>query len=292
MVFAAAFGLLSLFSYGQLKKFYTLNEEEHFDTIDFSLQATAGNCVLKASEGEGPLVIYGNPDLERINPSFKTDMRGQTCNVRLKLQEFKSSSVGDGLLIAMFKEHAERNNFWKILCDEDKIYRLNLSYGFGHADVDLSGTSVQYFKVKTGSADILVDYNNGQPNKIEMDTFYVKADMGSIIAKHLDLSRAKYIKANIGFGRALLDFSDANNNKCAIDASVGAGNLDVFLPDTSTPMIIYLKDSPFCGVRIADGFEEVENNVFVNMSYRADAPNLLTFNVDVALGNVAFIYGH
>jgi hypothetical protein len=289
LVFTAAFGLLFSLTYGQLKKFYTLKEDKQFDVVDFSLEATAGNCIVKSAPDADPLTIYGNPDLEKINPSFKTSVVNGVCKVDLNLEEFRSSNVGDGILLAMFGEQKE-NNFWKILFDQDKIYKLNLSYGFGNADVDLSGISVKNFKVKSGSADILVDYQNGQPNKIEMDTFWVKADMGSIIAKHLELARAKYVMANIGFGRALLDFSATNEQKCTVDASVGAGNLDIFLPSVDVPMIIYLKDSPLCGMRLAKGFEEVERNVFVNMNYKADAANLLTFKVDVALGNVAFHY--
>ena len=41
---------------------------------------------------------------------------------------------------------------------------------------------------------------------------------------------------------------------------------------------------------MVEGFEEVEKNVFVNMNYSAGAENLLTFNVDVALGMVRFKY--
>ncbi|RED99789.1 hypothetical protein [Marinoscillum furvescens] len=290
LVFLAALGLSCLCSYAQLKKFYTLKESAQFDTVSFTLEATTGNCFLKSTTEEGPLSIYGNPDLDKINPSFQRKVDKRTCEVSLALQEYKSSSLGDGLLFAMIRDMPEDDNYWKILLDQEKVYRLNLNYGFGSADVDLSGTSVQNFKVRSGSADILVDYDNGEPNKIAMDTFWVKSDMGSVVARHLELTRAKYVMANVGFGRALLDFSKSTNQRCMVDASVGAGNLDIFLPGKEVPMIIYFKDSPLCGRRMADGFEEVENNVFVNMSYKADAENLMTFKVDVALGNVAFHY--
>ncbi|WP_421873112.1 hypothetical protein [Marinoscillum sp.] len=290
LVFTAAFGLLFSFSYGQLKKFYTLKETARFDTVNFSLEATSGNCYIKSSQEEGPLTIYGNPDLNKINPSFKSKIQDNTCDVALDLQEYRSSNFGDGLLMAMVREKTEENNYWKILFDQQKIYRLNLSYGFGNADVDLSGTSVQNFKVRSGSADIIVDYNDRKPNKIVMDTFWVKADMGSVVARHLELAKAKYVMANVGFGKALLDFSESTGEKCLVEASVGAGNLDIYLPSEDVPMIIYLSDSPLCGRRMVDGFEEVERNVFVNMNYDADAQDLITFRIDVSLGNVAFHY--
>lgn len=289
--FTVVFGLLFSLSYGQLRKFYTLKETSMFDTIQFTMAATAGNCFVKSTDtGEGPLAIYGNPDLEKINPSFKSHVINGTCIVNLDLQEFRSSNFSDGIFFAMMRPSADQNNYWKVLFDDSKIYRLNLSYGFGNADVDLSGTSVQNFKIKSGSADVVVDYNNGKPNPIRMDTFSVKVDMGSIIARHLELARASYINANIGFGRALLDFSQPTAERCTINASVGAGNLDVFIPSRNIPMIIRMKESPLCGVRLLDGFEEVEKNIYVNMSYSADAETLMTFNIDVALGNVSFHY--
>ena len=290
LVFTGALGLLFTFSYGQLKKFYTLKETAKFDTVNFSLEATSGNCYIKSSKEEGPLTIYGNPDLNKINPSFKSKIQNGKCDVALDLQEYRSTNFADGLLMAMVREKTEENNYWKILFDQQKVYRLNLSYGFGNADVDLSGTSIQNFKVRSGSADIIVDYNDRKPNKIAMDTFWVKADMGSVVARHLELARAKYVMANIGFGKALLDFSESTGDKCLVEASVGAGNLDVYLPNEDVPMIIYLSDSPLCGRRMVDGFEEVERNVFVNMNYSADAENLMTFRIDVSLGNVAFHY--
>ena len=37
-------------------------------------------------------------------------------------------------------------------------------------------------------------------------------------------------------------------------------------------------------------FEEVEKNVFINRHYDEEADNLLTFKLDVSLGNIAFRY--
>lgn len=292
LVFTAVFGLLFSFSYGQLRKFYSIQETSSFDTVDFALEATAGHCSMKVSENsEGPLSIYGNPDLEKINPSFKSKIVDGKCIVDLDLQEFRSSSLSDGIVYAMLRGDKKDNNVWKVLFDEEKVYKLNLSYGFGTADIDLGGASVQIFKVKSGSADIAVGYGDSTPNKVVMDTFYIKVDMGSITARQLELARAKYIDANIGFGNALLDFGDRSLSQgCNIKASVGAGSLDIVIPGKDTPVIIYMKDSPLCGTSMAEGFEEVESNVFVNKSYSAGAENLMVFNIDVALGNVSFKY--
>ncbi|MFY0601559.1 MAG: hypothetical protein JXR03_17925 [Cyclobacteriaceae bacterium] len=275
-----------------MKKFYSLKGCSGYDTINFSLEASSGNCLIQPSNDEhGPLNIYGNPDLEKVNPSFKALVANNTCDVNLSLQEFKSTDIGDGIFLAMLGGNSSSdNNYWKILFDNSMIYKLDLNYGFGRADVDLSGTSVKDLKIKSGSADVLVDYSERTPNPIAMDTFLIKVDMGSLVAKNIDCANASCVIANVGFGRALLDFSGPLKNKCMVKASVGAGNLDIYLPSSDIPIIIYMKDSPLCGIKMVPGFERVERDVFVNMGYSASAENLLTFDLDVAMGNVAFHY--
>ncbi len=291
LVLIAGMSLLTgISAVAQLSKFYTIKDSPEFDTVDFYLKATATNCLLKQSETDNnPLTIYGNPDLEKINPSFASKVKNNTCYSKLKLDEYNSSGFGDSFTMAVSRSDKD-NDFWKINLSESKIYKLNLIYGFGNADVNLTGSSVQRVKIKSGSADIVVGYDEGNMNPIKMDTFFVKADFGSIVAKNMELSRAENVITKIGFGNVLLDFNNDLSEKCNVNASVGAGNLEILLPQRGTPVIIHIKDSPLCAVKIADGFEEVEKNVFVNMDYDANAENLLTFDVDVALGMVRFKY--
>lgn len=284
-------GLLLSVSYGQLKKFYSIKNCSGYDTINFSLEAATGHCQIMSttSPDVGALNILGNPDLERVNPSFHSKIVNNTNHVSLNLQEYGTSGISDGILLAMLGSVAvPEQNYWKILFDNEKIYKLDLDYGLGNAKIDLSNTSIKDIKIRSGSADVLVDYTDRIVNPIEMDTFMVKVDMGTLTALNVDCANTPNFIAEIGFGSAYLDFSQAMKKQCRIKATVGAGNLEIYLPKKNTPIIIYLKDSPLCGVKLIKGFEEVEKNVFVNMNYSANAPNLLSFHLDVALGNVTF----
>ncbi len=275
----------------QLKKFYSLDEVSRFDTVNFEFQATSGHTYWRLLPQENPLTIYGNPDLDKINPSFDALIVGRTCNVDLELEEYRSSGLGDGLAFAMLgsspSEHDD--NYWKILLNNDKVYNLNMHYGIGTSDINLSGAKVKKLQLRTGSADVNVKYDHSLPNLCEMDSFLVKVDMGSFKAEDLDHARAKYVLAEIGFGKAVLDFTHPVTTSCEVKANVGLGKLLVLLPKNE-PVIIYLKDSPFRGLSMMKDFEEVEKNVFINRAYTADAQNLLTFKVDVSLGNIDFRY--
>jgi len=288
-------GLCQLFSVGssaQLKKFYTLKETWSFDTVDFTLKAASGNSYIKnLSQFNYPMVIYGNPDLDRVNPSFKTKFVGKTCYANLELSQYNSRSFGDGFsFVVSKKDKKSDNNYWKILIDNEKVYRLNMNYGFGNTEIDLADVKLDDLRLSSGSANVKIGYKDDQTNLIMMDTFFIKVDFGSIETMNLGNARAKNVIADVGFGTALLDFSTVLTDDFRCNAKVGAGSLDVVIPHKDAPVIIYLKDSPFCGIRMDDDFEEVEDNVYVNHSYSAKAKNLMVFDIDVALGNVSFTY--
>jgi hypothetical protein len=279
-------GLLNIL-HAQLRRFYELSEPETYDTVDFTLKATSGISFVRHVEGGNPLNIFGNPDLDRINPSFHSSISNNTCHAKLILAEYRKSMVGDGLVFAMLGgKEEESENYWKFLLNDSKIYNLNLNYGIGSSDVDLGGTSIHRLKITTGSADVVVNYTKG-PNEVEMDTFMVKVDLGSLEARELNLARAKNLVAEIGFGQGLLDFKNKLDNQCNVYATVGAGRLNVILPKDE-PVIIHMKESPLCNVRMPESLEQVEKNVYVNMTYEARAENLLTIYVDVAMGAVSF----
>jgi hypothetical protein len=274
--------------FSQLRKFYSLVEPDTYDTVDFNLKATSGISFIRHVRGGNPLNIFGNPDLDKINPSFDAQVINRSCYVNLKLDEYRESGFGDGLVFAMLKEkEEEESNYWKFLINDKKIYNLSLNYGIGSSDINLSNTNVHRLKIYTGSADVMIKYDENAPNQVEMDTFLVKVDLGSLEARDLEMARARNVIAEIGFGQALLDFSKPIEQTCDVKASVGAGKLQIILPE-SAPVIVHVKESPLCGVSMAKGYEEVENNVYVNMAYDTRAENLLTVKVDVAMGSVSF----
>lgn len=275
---------------GQLKKFYSIKNEATFDTVRFSLKATSGTCYVKSSFHDDPVTIYGNPDFSDVNPSFYSDIKNNTNHVRLNLEDYKKSGLSQTIAYNMFGSDNDDMNYWKVYLNEHKIYNLNLNYGVGKASVNLSSIPVSNVKIETGSADVNVEYDLLKPNNCLMDTFLVKVDLGSITTQNVNLSNARFVIADVGFGNAVLDFNEGPTRRCNVNASVGAGNLTVIMPNHNTPAIIYFKKSPLCNISMKDGFEEVEKDVYVNREYEANAENLLTFTLDVALGNITFEY--
>jgi hypothetical protein len=170
-----------------------------------------------------------------------------------------------------------------------KPYLLELYYGVGNANIDLSGLAIQNLKINTGSADVNIGYYSGIENSVQMDTFYVKVDLGSVTAKNLSLAKAKYLVADVGFGNVMLDLSTTPIMGNHIKGSVGAGNLVILLPaDENTPVLVRIKDSWLCSVRMPSNLKKTADNTFTNAAYTKSAKNALTFDLDVSMGNIIF----
>jgi len=276
--------------YAQVKKHYTIEDDDQFDALVFTLTATSGSYFISPTSNPNPINIYGNLSEESIEPEFDAQTNQRVNYVSLNFKETKDQGIRETLSNSIFgdKDTQEEDDKWNVYINQEKPLCLNLEYGIGDAMMDLSGIPIEKLKIITGSADVKVGYHPNHSNKVDMDTLYVKVDWGSVEFEHMELSRAKEVIADVGFGNLTLDFSSHSPIRSNITATVGAGKLEVLIPKMDAPVRVNVINSPLCHVKLAKSFREIEENVFVNKSYTEDAENLLTFNLDVALGNIVF----
>jgi hypothetical protein len=177
---------------------------------------------------------------------------------------------------------------WKMYLTESKPYDLQLDYGVGNAHVDLSGLSIKKLKINTASADVIVGYFSALENQLDMDTFSVKVDVGSINVKNISLSKPKHVVADVGFGSMTLDFTTQPLITSKVRGSVGAGNLTILLPANETPILVRIKDSWLCSVKLPASLKKISENTFASATYTKGAKNALIFDLDVSMGNIIF----
>ncbi len=281
--------LYSTLSYSQVKKQFSVKKESHFETVNFSFNLPSGTCYLSPKQNVDPINVYSNQEIGNYQHNFKKEINNQVYYVDINLEERESDSYGQSVSHSIFtKANQAESQLWKIYLSDDTNYDLNLHYGIGDAYLDLSGLAINKLHIQTGSANVNVGYLSEVANQVKMDTFQVKVDLGSLQIRRMDLSNASNVIADVGFGDLYLDYSVASKNKCQVVASVGAGDLVVAVPASSTPVIVKVEDSFLCRVKLAKGFKEIRDNVYVNGAYNASAENLMTFNLDVSMGNIIF----
>jgi len=275
--------------WGQIKKQFTVENTQACEDIKLHLKANSGNCYIKPSQNIEILNVFSNQDESAYSHNYSKETKGKTCEVYLNLEEEDSEGIGQTISTRMFgsSDNTEGNKLWKMYLTDSKPYLLELNYGVGNAHVDLSGLAIKKLKISTGSADVNVGYSSLE-NQVDMDTFSVKVDLGSLNVKNLSLSRTKYMVADVGFGNMTLDFSQAPLVSNKIKGSVGAGNLVILLPSDETPLLIKIHDSWLCSVKLPESLKKIKENTFVNAAYKKDAKNSLTFDLDVSMGSIVF----
>lgn len=282
--------LLVGLAYGQVKRQFNVENTPQCESIKLIVKANSGNCIIKPSQNSDILNVFSNQDAESFSHNFVKEIKDNTCKINLTLEEAQSHGFSQTISTRFFgsKESPSKDKYWKMYLSDAKPYVLELNYGVGTAHVDLSGLSVKKLKINTGSADVTVGYYSME-NKIDMDTFSVKVDVGSILVKHVNFSNAKCVIADVGFGNMTLDLSDrpsVDNNH--IKGSVGAGNLVIVLPEADTPMLVKIHDSWLCSVSLTKNLKKIADNTFANDAYTKNARNSLTFDLDVSMGKIIF----
>jgi hypothetical protein len=278
---------LGILSKAQTVSSISFSDNSDFDKIRFSLNATEGQCSIEPAV-ETSVMNIQNLSKDSGNPEFEEKIVERTREINVKLDDQKSISLSSTISKRMFSRQAVDDYVWKVYLADIKPMDLDLSYAVGDTYIDLSGLPVEKFKMNTGSANVKVNYKSNSGNLIQMDTFLVKVDMGTLSAKNLHLSRSGHVIADVGFGSVYMDFKEAKNISTAVVATVGAGKLEVILPSGNIPVKININDSPLCRVKMPSGFTKSKNNEFTNQAFETHNGNYLTFNVDVAVGNIVF----
>ncbi|MBT1704678.1 hypothetical protein [Chryseosolibacter indicus] len=275
-------------AWGQIKKQFTVENTQACENIRLHLKANSGNCYIKPSQNPEILNVFSNQDASSYSHNYRKEIKGKTCEVYLNVEETNSEGIGRTISTRMFgSEKSGSNKLWKIYLTESKPYNLELDYGIGNAHIDLSGLAIKKLKINTGSADVNVGYS-ALGNKVDMDTFSVKVDLGSLNIKNLNLSKTHYMIADVGFGNMTLDFSSTPLVSNTIKGSVGAGNLTIILPSDETPVLVKVHDSWLCSVKVPASLKKISENTFANASYKKDAKNSLSFDLDVSMGSIVF----
>ena len=258
-----------------------------FDKVKFSLSATNGQCVIEPGQLLNVLDIHSSAD-GADEPKYEERIVDRTKEVSIALGSNSSGDLSETISRRMFGAGPNEDKTWKVYLSNLKPLDLDLHYTIGDTYINLSDLHVEKLKMRSGSANVQVNYEKGRGNLAQMDTFLIKVDMGSLEANNLYLCNSSHIITDVGFGKVKMDFKDAEVIRTNVSASVGAGRLEVILPEQSIPVRININDSPLCQIKMPKEFQKVSENVFVTPGFDETIEDGLDFSVDVAIGNIVF----
>lgn len=278
----------SLMVLAQESKHFRVEQNHKYRSITLNYSASSGVCYLAQGDEQDVLSVFSARDIDDFNHSFDRQESSNNLIINLSLDEKNNETFSQSISNKVFAKSKPEDNIWRVILTEDIPYNLNLSYGIGEAFIDLAGLSVSNLKVKTGSANVNIGYLTSMPNGITMDAMDIKVDLGNVNVRQIYLSNVRNISAEVGFGNMLLDLAEPMDEPCYVRASVGAGTLEILIPKGKIPVVIRVKKSMLCDVKLTKSFKEIEENVFANMEFDPSDPNLLEFDVDVSFGTIIF----
>lgn len=274
--------------FAQATKHFRVERGKSVNTITLNYTTSSGVCYLGHGESRDPISVYSVRDIDDFNHSFDKNEQDGNLDVKISLHEKNNETFSQSISSKMFADSKPEDNIWKVLLTDDIPYNLHMSYGIGTAYLDLAGLSIKNLYVKTGSADVNIDYLSSMPNAIIMDTMAIKVDLGNVAVRQINHANVRNILAEVGFGNMLLDLAEPLEEPCRVNASVGAGSLEILIPRDKIPILIRVKQSMLCDVKLTKSFRELEKNVYTNMDLDADSDNMLEFDVDVSFGSIIF----
>ncbi|MBM3178023.1 MAG: hypothetical protein FJZ78_08465 [Bacteroidetes bacterium] len=269
----------------QPKKYFAVESNEACSKVHLTVGAKAGNYIIQPSKSADLINVYSNEIHGEGNYQLEERLIGEIQKIGLELFAEEERGLTRSISRQVLGDAEKEDCFWKVYLTEKKPYRLDLDYAVGNASLDLSGLAIENLNVNTGSADVEISYNH-EPNKLVMDTFHVNVDLGSLIVKHIAQARSRFIDAEVGFGKLMLDFSDRPLVDTEVHGMVGAGNMIIQLPAHDVPVIVRVNDSWLSSVIIPDSFRPIGDHVFANPAYSKGKARTILFNLDVAMGRI------
>jgi hypothetical protein len=273
--------------FAQQVSFISVSDDPGIDKVKFSLNATYGQCLIERGQKSELLNVQSKIE-NAAEPRLEEKVVQRTKQVKIATTEDQYSTLGTTLSKRLFSSNPEDDYTWKVYLSKLKPLDLDLNYSVGDTYIDLSDLPVERLKMRSGNANIKVNYKTGMGNLMKMDTFFIKVDMGTFEAQNLYLCNSSNIITDIGFGKVKMDFKDAEEINTKVYASVGAGKLEVILPQENVPVRININESPLCNIKMPASFQKVAENVFETPGFDHRNSNNMNFDVDVAVGNIIF----
>ena len=156
---------------------------------------------------------------------------------------------------------------------------LDLEFGAGKAEIDLSGVALRSLALSTGASETSVTF--GAINPIEAEAVTIEAGAADLKVSGLGNTRARRIEFKGGVGATVLDFSGDWGHSATARVEMGVGALTLRLPRSQG---IQVRRSSFLTSFSAAGLERRDDGYY-SANWNT-APHKLTIDISAALGAI------
>ncbi|EIM78816.1 hypothetical protein A3SI_02176 [Nitritalea halalkaliphila LW7] len=273
-----------------IKRDYTAAKREGVESIYFHFDVYKGVSRFHSSMGEAPIWVKSSLSNLNILPQFDDTMADGRQEIMLHHRNVENESFSKSLSYKLFSNTEENfEHDWRVGINKRHPLDLDFVFGIGKAFINLSELQVANCIINSASADITLGYDADKPNAIAMDTLQVRINMGNLEARQINLARAKTVLFDVNYGTIDISLDNTVHQGGTLHAMVGAGKLNMQLPDPDKPYKLTIKSSPMCRIHMPKHLRSTGNKqqrTYVSRGYERDPENALYVNVDISVGSL------
>jgi hypothetical protein len=233
----------------------------------------AGELRVRPGAKEGLLQAEFIYNIKELEPVVEKNRYGDRLDVRLSLQ-------ADGLSL---KFGDQTRNEWDIRLSDRVPISLDLDLGAAKGRVDLGGLRLTDASIKTGAADMEIEWD--EPNPEELDLLDIDAGAAGLRMEKLGNAHFDQMNFTGGAGNFDLDFTGEWQDSARVSIETGLSNMTITVP-SDVGVRIDTGDKALANVQV-DGLRR-RGSAWVNNAYGESEIELI-ISVDIGLSNLSII---
>jgi hypothetical protein len=272
----------------------TLKSSNTFSLYEYHVEVPLGQTFVKSGDCQRFSTVRFHVPESKNRPSFSLDTIGSkirpmivmgspgTCSKKTTMAMRGAATMTVSRTTSVTIDDDPQRYLMELRGDPTVPTKLVLGLGYGSAWLDLSAMDMRAVEIQSGNADVFVTYKT--PNTHPMGMLQINGGMSKIVVRNLEMARAENVVLENGMGNTKVIVGQKAYHKGNVSLNVGTGNCHLLIHQDH-PVKIIIGSSMLSTVEIPADMIETTENTFVNLAYKANPQNAMTFMVDVSMGS-------
>lgn len=201
------------------------------ERIDVDVTYALGSLRIKAGEDEKLVEGFIEYDSDYVTPHVDYHTLGSKGKLDIRTESLRHSRNEDEWSFDVDWKNLHEKDYESVI--DFKLPRLtpldmNLDFGLGKTDIDLSYLTVSEFRLDCGLSDVKVIMTT--PNRGTCRRVVIESGLGDFNATGLGNLKTEQLRLEVGMGSANIDLGPDITDDLEGEISVGLGSLDLTLP--------------------------------------------------------------
>ena len=255
---------------------------KHYQSLELELDFGLGELKIRAHDK--PKTVTGTIQYRssRTKPDVEFSSNGENAILKVKENsDYNFECCENGIDFNNFSFGDDFHNAMDFQLAMDIPTELELNFGLGEADIDITGLSLSYFEFDCGLSDVKLKMDG--TNKITCERVSISCGLGDFNGYGLGNLNTRKFSLDVGLGAAMIDLRGKFDEDMDLSIDVGLGALELILPKNVN--INLRVDHSFLSSVDVDGLMSKGNNKYESFDWDENRPTIIG-DISVGIGAV------